>query len=67
MLSAFSTAAGAVASDLEDHAARGRLEEAAPLMERLNAMAQALPAVVADLSIESLRHEAGNGDGRNRY
>jgi two-component system sensor histidine kinase/response regulator len=64
MIAAFSTAAGAVASDLEDLAARGELAEAATLMEQLNAMATELPRVVGDLSIEGLRHEAGNGDER---
>ena len=38
LLFAFSTAAGDVASDLEDLAAQGRLEEARPLVERLEAM-----------------------------
>ena len=42
LLSAFSTAAGDVASDLEDHAAQGRLEEARPLVEQLEAMAREL-------------------------
>jgi len=58
MLAAFSTAAGAVASDIEDHAARGQLDQAATLMEQLNTMARELPPVVADLSIESLRRQA---------
>ena len=35
LLSAFSTAAGDVASDLEDHAAQGRLDEAASTFETL--------------------------------
>ena len=39
MVAAFSTVAGGVASDLEDHAARGQLEEARPLVEQLEAMA----------------------------
>ena len=39
LLSAFSTVAGDVASDLEDHAAQGQLDEARPLVERLEAMA----------------------------
>ena len=39
MVAAFSTVAGAVASDLEDQAARGQLEEARPLVEQLEAMA----------------------------
>ena len=44
LLSAFSTAAGDVASDLEDHAARGQLDEARPLVERLETMARELIA-----------------------
>jgi hypothetical protein len=62
MISAFSTAAGTVASDIEDHAARGQLGEAATLMEQLNTMAGELPRMVSDISIESLRREAKNGD-----
>ena len=38
MVAAFSTVAGGVASDLEDHAARGQLEEARPLVEQLETM-----------------------------
>jgi two-component system sensor histidine kinase/response regulator len=60
MISAFSTTAGAVASDVEDHAARGQLDDAATLMEQLNAMALELPRLAGDLSIEHLRHDAGN-------
>jgi PAS domain S-box-containing protein len=55
MVAAFSTAAGGVASELEDHAARGRLEEAGPLAERLGTMAQELLRVADGLSIEGLR------------
>ena len=39
LLSAFSTVAGGVASDLEDQAAGGRLEECRTLVEQLEAMA----------------------------
>jgi HPt (histidine-containing phosphotransfer) domain-containing protein len=59
MIAAFSTAAGAVASEIEDHAARGELDDAAPLIEQLSAMARELPQVVANVSIESLRSEMG--------
>ena len=38
LLSAFSTVAGGVASDLEDQAAGGRLEECRTLVEQLEAM-----------------------------
>jgi two-component system, sensor histidine kinase and response regulator len=61
-VAAFSTAAGAVASGLEDHAARGRLEEAQPLMEQLEAMARELIEQVDGLSIEALRDQAGAAD-----
>ena len=40
MVAAFSTVVGAMASDLEDHAASGQLEEAWPLVEQLEAMAR---------------------------
>ena len=66
MVSAFSTEAGTVASQLEHDASRGQLQEAAPRIEQLNRMAQALPAAVAGLSIEILRHQAGDGDARDR-
>jgi two-component system sensor histidine kinase/response regulator len=55
MVAAFSTAMSGVASDVEDHAAGGRLDLAAPLVDRLEAMAPALAAAVADLSIDALR------------
>jgi CheY-like chemotaxis protein len=64
MLSAFSSAAGAVASDLEDHAARGQVEETGDMVEQLNAIAHELPDAVAALSIESLRRQAENGKGQ---
>ena len=58
LLSAFSTAAGDVASDLEDHAAQGRLEEARPLVDQLEAMARELLGLTGGLSLETLRHQA---------
>src|SRR5205823_14287124 len=51
ILSAFSTAAGAVASDLEDRAAGGRLAECRPLVERLEGMARELIEQVEHLWI----------------
>jgi HPt (histidine-containing phosphotransfer) domain-containing protein len=66
LLSAFSTAAGEMASDLEDHAARGRLEEARPLVEQLEAMARELIRQVDGLSIEALRDQAGAAGDRDR-
>jgi signal transduction histidine kinase/DNA-binding response OmpR family regulator len=58
LLFAFSTVAGNVASDLEDHAAQGQLEEAQPLVERLEAMTAELMRLVDGLSLETLRHQA---------
>ena len=59
LLPAFSTMAGGVASDLEDHSAAGRLEEARPLVEKLETMCMELMRVVAGLSIEELQRLAG--------
>jgi CheY-like chemotaxis protein len=59
LLFAFSTAAGNVASDLEDHAAQGRIEDAQPLVERLERMTQELMRLVDALSLEALRDQAG--------
>src|SRR5262249_54460201 len=58
LLLAFSTVAGNVASDLEDHAVRGQLENAQPLAERLETMTQELMRLVGGLSLESLRRQA---------
>ena len=58
MVAAFSTVAGGVASDLEDHAARGQLEEARPLVEQLETMAEELMRLAGGLSLETLRHQA---------
>jgi CheY-like chemotaxis protein len=63
LLSAFSTVAGATASDLEDHASRGRLEAARPLAEQLETMAQQLMEEVQGLSIEALRAQARASEG----
>src|SRR4029077_13686539 len=52
MAAAFSTVAGGVASDLEDHAAQGRLEEAPSLVERLETMGQELMQLAGVLSLE---------------
>jgi hypothetical protein len=62
LLSAFSTTAGNTASDLENQAAQGRLAEARPLVERLEAMAQELLPLVGGLSLETLRHQAKAAD-----
>jgi CheY-like chemotaxis protein/HPt (histidine-containing phosphotransfer) domain-containing protein len=58
-ITAFSTMAGKVVSDLEDLAARDQLEAARPLVVRLEAMAQELIRELDGLSIETLRHRAG--------
>ena len=55
MVSAISSLAGSVASELEDHAALGDLSKAAPLLDRLALMSEELLAVISDLSIEELR------------
>jgi HPt (histidine-containing phosphotransfer) domain-containing protein len=63
-VAAFSTLVGAVASDLEDQAALGQLDEARPLVEQLEATARELTQQVDGLSIESLRDQArATGDG----
>jgi CheY-like chemotaxis protein len=64
LLFAFSTVAGNVASDLEDHAAQGQLEEAQPLVERLETMTQELMRLVGGLSLETLRRQAEATDDR---
>jgi hypothetical protein len=66
LLFVFSTVAGNVASDLEDHADQGRLEEAQPLVERLEAMTSELMRLVRGLSLKSLHHEA-SAAGRERH
>jgi hypothetical protein len=58
LLSAFSTMAGNVASDLEDLATDGLLVKARPLVEQLETMAQELLRLVGGLSLETLRHQA---------
>jgi PAS domain S-box-containing protein len=59
LLPAFSTMAGNVASDLEDHSAADRLEEARPLVKDLEAMCTELMRLVAGLSIDELQRMAG--------
>jgi two-component system, sensor histidine kinase and response regulator len=58
MVSAFSTVAGGLASELEDRAAKGQFEEAQPLVGQLTAMANALTSITSNLSIEMLREQA---------
>jgi hypothetical protein len=59
MVAAFSTAAGGVASELEDLAAQGRLEEARDVMGRLETMAGELLRLAGELSIDALRGKSG--------
>ena len=59
LLPAFSTMAGDIASDLEDHSAADRLEEARPLIEKLETLCTELMRVVAGLSIEELQRMSG--------
>ncbi len=65
-LYAFSTAAGDVASDLEDYAAQGRLEEARPLVAQLEGMARELLGLADGLSLETLRQQADAAGDRKR-
>ena len=62
LLLAFSTVAGNVASDLEDLAAGGQLEEARPRVEQLETMVHELMSLVRDLSLETLRHQTAARD-----
>jgi two-component system sensor histidine kinase/response regulator len=57
LLFAFSTTAGKVASDLEDRATEGQLEEARPLVAQLATMTQALMRLAAGLSLDTLRQQ----------
>ena len=57
MVAAFSTVAGGVASQLEDDAAQGQIEEARPLVGQLEPMARELMRLADGLSLETLRHQ----------
>jgi two-component system, sensor histidine kinase and response regulator len=59
MLSVVSSAAAGVASNLEDQAACGRIEESRPLVAQLEAMVHELTQQVDGLSVETLRNHAG--------
>jgi PAS domain S-box-containing protein len=65
MAAAFSTAAGGVASELEDCTAQGQFEEARPLVGQLESMAQELMRVVDGLSINTLREQAVAAEERS--
>jgi PAS domain S-box-containing protein len=62
----FSTVGGQLVSDLEDRAARGPLEEAWPLVEQLEALAQELFQQMDGLSLQTLRRLAEAADKPNR-
>ena len=62
MLSAFSTAAGDQAADLEDLAAGAQLDKAPPILEQLETIAGELLRQVDGLSVENLRHQAEAAD-----
>ncbi len=66
MVAAFSTLAGGVASQLEDYAAQGHLEEAPPLVAQLDAMVEKLAQLTNGLSLETLREQAGRADEPGR-
>jgi CheY-like chemotaxis protein len=66
MLSAFSTAAGDQAADLEDLAARRLLPEALPIVEQLDRCATELVRLAGGLTIETLRKQAEPADDPNR-
>ena len=62
LISAFSAVAGDVAADLEDHAARSQLDEAGPLVVRLESMVRDLSREVDDISPDDLRRRTGAAD-----
>ena len=66
LLSAFSTAGGNLASELEDLAARGQLDEARPLVDRVETIAHDLIRQVAGASFEGLLRQARTADGPGR-
>jgi HPt (histidine-containing phosphotransfer) domain-containing protein len=66
MVAAFSSVAGGVASELEDYAARGQLQEAEPLVGQLETMADELVRLASGLSLETLRQQTGPADATLR-
>jgi PAS domain S-box-containing protein len=61
MVAAFSTVAGEVASQLEDHAAQDQLEEAGALVAQLEVMAPELMRAVDGMALETLRGAESGG------
>ena len=66
LLATFSTLAGEVASNLEDQAALGHLDEARHLVRRVEGMATQLIREVDNVSYESLCQQAEAADGHKR-
>jgi PAS domain S-box-containing protein len=66
MVAAFSTEAGALASDVEDLAAREQVLEAATPMARLNFLAGELLQSLGELSVEHLRRGVADAGDRPR-
>ena len=66
VVAAFSTVAGGVASDVEDCAAQGQVEEARPLVQQLEVMGQQLLELVGGVSLEVLRQPPESIDDGNR-
>jgi PAS domain S-box-containing protein len=58
MVAAYSSMAGGVASELEERAARGQLEEARPLTEQLDTMGRELLRLAETVTVETLRQMA---------
>jgi PAS domain S-box-containing protein len=70
MVAVFSTVVAGVASQLEDQAAQGHLEEIQPLVGQLETMVPELMRVVSGLAVDTLRQQmaptgppTGRGDG----
>jgi HPt (histidine-containing phosphotransfer) domain-containing protein len=66
MVAAFSTVAGGVASEVEDRAAQGQLDESRPLVGRLEAMAEELMRLVSGVTLDALREQAKTAAGTGR-
>jgi PAS domain S-box-containing protein len=66
MIGAFSTVAGRLASEVEDHASEGQIQEVKPLVKTLEAMTRDLMQVVAGLSLETLRKQASTAIDASR-
>jgi CheY-like chemotaxis protein len=66
ILSAFSSVAGAVASDLEDRVAGGQIEGTGPMVAELESMAHELMRLTSGLTLETLRRQAHSAGGPDR-